>query len=289
MPAYGMNDFHAELSTFRRACTNSPDIVHLVDAEHSLMFLPAWLKCIRPVKQTPRVIAMFHQPADILEGLVNKDIVRQVDCVLAVAPEQVEYFLGFMPAHRVKMILHGIDTRHFIPGNRGKDQEKFVCLAAGVWLRDYDAVIETARLLGDDAAFEFHIIASRFSVPEDMHNVIIHRNISDAEMLALYQWAHVLFMPLKTATANNVLLEGCACGLPVISTGLDSVQTYFPGQEAALVHDNRPQHFAEILTDLHRNRSTLELMSQAARARAEELSWENVSRDYMALYHALCS
>lgn len=285
--AYELNDFRAELAALRRSLRSDIQILHLLDAEHSLMFLPGWLKKIGLFKRVPKIIAMFHQPVDLLEKLINRQIAQLADCVLTVSPDQKEYFQSFIPREKVKMILHGIDTAHFCPGTLPPSGATLRCVAGGVWLRDYDSVIKTARLLRERKEIEFHIVASKFSVPADLSNITVHRNISDGDLLNLYQSAHVLFMPLKAATANNVLLEGLACGLPVVSSDLHSVRTYFPGKEAILVKDNNPAEFAEILSGLARDRSKLARLSSSARERAEQLSWRNISREYADLYRVM--
>jgi len=131
---------------------------------------------------------------------------------------------------------------------------------------------------------EFHVITSGLEKPGDLDNVIIHSNISDADYMQLCQESDVLFMPLESATANNVILEGIACGLPVISSDLPSVRVYLPGEEAFLVKDNQPGLFADILRDLSSNPEKRTRASEQARLRAEELSWPNIARQFEVFY-----
>jgi glycosyltransferase involved in cell wall biosynthesis len=94
----------------------------------------------------------------------------------------------------------------------------------------------------------------------------------------------VLFLPLRDATANTFLLEGCACGLPVISTDLPSVRDYFPGEEAVLVQDNQPENYAQVIDDMSMNPAAVSARSAKARERAEMLSWGRVVKHYERLY-----
>jgi glycosyltransferase involved in cell wall biosynthesis len=118
-------------------------------------------------------------------------------------------------------------------------------------------------------------------------NIVIHSGISDAALLDLYQNCHVLFLPLRDATANTFLLEGCACGLPIVSSALPSLRTYFPGEEAILVKDNDPQVFARLLLELFRDPQRRSAMSRQARRRALQLSWEKIVPEYERLYRQL--
>jgi len=284
---YKLNDADAELNLFLTSLYRKMDIVHMLDAEHSLMYLPFWFRWIKAVKKCPKIIAMFHQPPSILSSLVALKACMLIDCIMVLSGEQADFFKKFVPAEKIKLVFHGIDTGHYRPSNGYKDSDKLKCLAAGVWLRDYDAFIETAKLLEEDSRIEFHIVSTDVQIPAEARNIVIHRNITDAALLSLYQSCHVLFMPLKEATANNVLLEGIACGLPVVSSDLSSVKAYLPGDEAVLIKGNDPVEFSKVLTGLMHAPERLRAMSVAARKRAETLSWPAVAEQYMELYLSL--
>lgn len=282
--AYLLNDLAAEISVFLRSSIQKTHIIHYFDGEHTLMFLPGWLRKYRPLGRKPKIIAMFHQPPPVLESLLNINIVKKVDCVLVVSPTQEEYFKRYLPGHHIQTILLGVDTDYFKPVNKEKNPGKFKCLAGGKWLRDYDAVIKTARILKEYRDIEFHIVSGKFEVPPDLDNLYWHENISDAELLTLYQTSDILFMPFKDATANTFLLEGSACGLPVVSSDIPAVRAYFPGNESALVKENDPKVFAGIILDLHRSPGKCKKMAADARKRALDLSWKNIVKEYIALY-----
>lgn len=290
---YTLNDLSAEISVFFNSLFKKIDVVHLIDAEHSLIFLPGWYKKFRLLKSFPKIVAMFHQPPSILEALINIDIVKQVDYVLVVSPTQADYFLQYLPSEQIKTILLGVDTEHFhpLPGNgnsKKKTAKTFRCLGGGVWLRDYDAIFKTAQLLQDISDIEFHLVAPKMESPGDktgnLKNIIFHEGISDSELLNLYQTCDVLFLPMQDATANTFLLEGSACGLPVVSTDLPSIKTYFPGEEAILVNDNNPDEYSGIIRDLYQHPGKVAEMSKKARKRAEALSWSKIVRKYEQLY-----
>jgi glycosyltransferase involved in cell wall biosynthesis len=99
----------------------------------------------------------------------------------------------------------------------------------------------------------------------------------------LYRTADVLLLPLIDSTANNALLEGIASGLPVVATDLPAVRTYLP-KGGALVLDNSVEGFVKSLQSLRQDISLRRAMGRSARARAEELAWPRLIREYEALY-----
>lgn len=151
-------------------------------------------------------------------------------------------------------------------------------------MRDYEALLETANRLRDLKDLEFHVV----SPPEDFFpkddRIMVHRSVSDRDLLHLYRTSHLLFLPLKNATANTFLLEGAACGLPVLSTDRPSTRAYFPGDGAVLIPGNDPAAFADTIRFLYDNPGKRNAMSLAVRRRAKELGWNRVVEEYVTLY-----
>jgi len=288
VPGYKLNDLAAEISVFFSTIIKRVDVVHFLDAEHSLLFLPRWYAKWSRLKSFPKIAAMFHQPPAILESLINIDIVRRVDRVVVVSPTQEKYFQQYLPAERITTILLGVDTQQFKPLPLKVKTGKFRCLGGGVWLRDYEAFFKTAELLRDIPGIEFHLVAPREKIPgnvkENPANIIFHENMPYPTLLGLYQTCDVLFLPLKDATANTFLLEGSACGLPVVSTDIPSIKAYFPGEEAILIKGNDPEAFARVLTDLYNDPGQRDRRSACARERASALSWERIVKEYEKMY-----
>jgi glycosyltransferase involved in cell wall biosynthesis len=284
---YSPNDWLAEISVFWHSLLRRVDIIHIFDAEHILRYLPVWFKRFGSLKKLPKIIAMLHQPAEILESLIDPSTVAMADCILVVSPCQKEYFEQILPDARVELLPLAVDTDHFTPEAKSNGGEKFRCLAGGVWLRDYKALLETARRLQEHDRFEFHIVTQTLDIPGDLKNIVIHKGITDQAFLELYRTSDILFMPMEAATANNVILEGISCGLPVLSSDLPSLRFYIPGEEAVLIKDNDPETFAHVLLELAGDARKCVRMSTAARSRSLELSWNRIIKDYEALYLSL--
>ncbi|HLE24849.1 MAG TPA: glycosyltransferase family 4 protein [Thermodesulfobacteriota bacterium] len=291
MQQYKLSDLTAEIKAFRKCFQNKVDIVHYLDGEHSAHYLPWLFK--KWNKFTTKILATFHQPPDLLDSLIIKDVVAKLDFVTVLSPDQVAYFGELLAPDKICLIPHGVDTNFFKPRIKPKEESKFKCITVGHWLRNFKAMREVANKLVSHKNIEFHVVASRLHGPrliglEDLKNVTIYRdNIDDTRLLELYQESDVLFLPLLQSAANNALLEGVACGLPVISTLLPSVKFYLPGKEAILIKDSDTKKFVDAILYLVDNSQDRIDMGREARKRAEDLDWRNITPQYENLYSKL--
>lgn len=285
MEWYKLSDLVAEIRAFGQCWCKRIDIIHYLDGEHSAQFLPRLPKRLH--KARPKMVATYHQPPEALDSLVDKDVIAKLDCITVVSPEQISYFRELVASEKIRLILHGIDVDYFRPGNMPKEEGKLKCITVGHYLRDFKAVREVAERLSGHRNIEFHIVSSQATELEDLPNVTVYSGIDDARLLHLYQQADLLFLPLVQSTANNSLLEGIACGLPVVSTCLPSVKAYLSGKEAILVGDNDPQQLTEAILHLLHNPNDRRNMGREARKRAEELDWRNIASHYEAIYSKL--
>ena len=280
MQWYRLSDLAAEIEVYRRSRRGGVDIVHFLDGEHSAQFFPGFQKRW----PRPKVVATYHQPPERLDTVIIRKVVSRLDYVLLVSPDQVSYFKDLIAPDRIHVILHGIDTDFFRPGREPRREGKFRCLTVGHCLRDFKAVGKVAEALKHHPGIEFHVVTHRDTGLEELSNVTLHRHLSDAQLLARYQDSDLLFLPLIQSTANNALLEGVACGLPVVSTLLPSVKAYLPGGEALLVEENHPDDLSAAILGLYQDPERRTLMSESARKRALQLDWRNIAPEYEAFY-----
>jgi glycosyltransferase involved in cell wall biosynthesis len=127
-------------------------------------------------------------------------------------------------------------------------------------------------------------VTSRTTGLEQRARVFHHRSVDDATLLALYQRADALLLPLIGSTANNSLLEGAACGLPAITTDLPAVRAYLPGAQGLFSAPGDHAALADAVLLLQRDADLRAAQSRAARARAEQLAWPLVARHVQRVY-----
>jgi glycosyltransferase involved in cell wall biosynthesis len=282
MPYYKLSDLAAETGALREALRGRVDIVHYLDGEHGARHLPALLHRLR--NRNARTVATYHQPPEFLGSLVPERVVRALDMVTVVAPHQAEWFEQRIGPDRVRVILHPTNVDFFRPPARRSEESEFRCITVGHWLRDWKAMAAVTRILSGHRDVHFDLVTGRETGCEGTERVTHHRGISDEELLRLYQQADLLLLPLDSATANNSLLEGIACGLPVVTTDMPAMRAYLPEGAGFLVPDNDPSAIADAILQLRDDARLRATMGRRARARAEELSWPRIAPEYERLY-----
>ena len=131
------------------------------------------------------------------------------------------------------------------------------------------------------------MVSSRHEGLDDLPNVRAYKGIDDVALRKLYQQSTLLLLPMVHATANNALLEGIACGLPVVASALPGLKAYVPGGEAFLVKENSVEGFAKAILQVVQNSECHQQMAAAARKRALELDWRRVTPLFEAMYDEL--
>jgi glycosyltransferase involved in cell wall biosynthesis len=213
-------------------------------------------------------------------------VASRLDHITLVSSTQRAYFEQALPADRISVILHGIDTTFFHPVAK-PDGATLRCITVGSYLRDWSLLQGVAGALGDDASICFDVVSS--SVPGfDQHSVAVHRHVSDESLRDLYQRADIVLLPLADATANNALLEGMASGLPVIATDLPSMREY-AGDDTGILVAHDVEAFVEAIRTLKGDTELRKRLGHSARERAEGLSWEHVAPKYAELYGTVAS
>jgi glycosyltransferase involved in cell wall biosynthesis len=286
MKWYKLSDLNAEMKLLPRCLgSDPPDVIHYLDGEHSARFLPKLLRAFP--RKPPRIAATFHQPPGIIDDLIDRKIIGSIDIINVVSPDQVEYFSRIVDASRIRMILHGIDVDFFRPETHMPPTKNFRCVTVGHYLRDFNLLRGIYEKLVSRPHIQFELVSSRFKGLGRLPNVKIHQGIDDNTLRNLYRRSNLLLLPMRYATANNALLEGIACGLPVVATLLPGLKAYLPGREAFLVNDDSVDGFAEAILKVAQDPQYRQQMAAAARRRALELDWRKVTPLFENMYDEL--
>jgi glycosyltransferase involved in cell wall biosynthesis len=284
---YGINDFFAESAVFFDWLKQVPDVIHFLEGDHAVQYLPTILGKLQRYRRRPQIVATFHQPPHLLRRIIGEKIICSVDQAIVLSPVQAQFMKYYLPENRISLIPHGVDVDFWQPGYHKSD--RFRCLTVGTWLRDFQTLNKVAHKLQIFPDIELQVVSRKYKNDQGLNNVFVHTGISDELLKQLYQQSHLLFLPLKDATANNSILEAVASGLPVVTTDLPSTKYYLPGDEALFIPENDPDLFVEAIYNLYSNPGLRSNMSTMSRQRALELSWEKVAESHDQLYASLAS
>jgi len=287
------NAWVAEWEIARRLRKEDFDVVHFIDGE-----LNGWLVSRMPDSffdgARPAMATMLHQPVHLLPQWANAASLARFDQLGAVATQLANWLEGFVPGVPAVPVPHGIDIDYFCPGPQSIDPDEipgvdrpFRLLAVGHWLRDYDLAFETLdRLVARGFDIEYRLICHSLDRPMLPPYVTHLKGLSDAELLQEYRDCDMVFLPLEAATANNALLEGMACGRPVVSTAVGGVPEYITDAAGRLCPSD-PDICADTLAALLSDLDTLKQMGLNARALAETFDWRNIAKQFATVYRDL--
>jgi glycosyltransferase involved in cell wall biosynthesis len=280
-----------ELEAAGRWLKTRNQIFHFLYGENSYRYLGA-LKNL--AGRGNRLLATYHTPTWRMRELISDtDHIKRLDAAVVVSTTQRAYFENLLGSDRVFFVPHGIDTEFFVPTPTPRDATRgstfrFVCV--GHHLRDFATLAAAADILWQqDPSIEIVVVADpeRLGALARLPNVRTLSRIDDERLRALYQQSDALLLPLLDATANNSLLEGMACGLPVISTDLGGVRDYVCADGCVLTPKGDATALAAAAQQARDGLLDLDAMSSASRRAAEHLSWPRVAQAMQRVYQTV--
>jgi glycosyltransferase involved in cell wall biosynthesis len=294
-PYHYYSKYVEEYLAFNKALRTNPDVIHFTFAEDSL----GYFSDVRSkLPGTIKLVGSVHQPPSWWK-MTNKNIqtLKCLDALIVLSQEAKNYFETYLP-NKVHFLPHGVDTGFFVPANRKENRSAFKCLFVGNWLRDFTYFVDTVhRLNATYSNIEFNIVYPH--QPEPTHplfqlirydNINWYRNISDEQLLHLYQQVDVLFLPLLNCTANNALLEAASCYLPVITTQCGGVNDYFPDDLIYSIKKNNMQETMDIFGYLLHPENKMKIAAkseQLGKLVREKFDFKVVAHKLHSLYTSL--
>jgi glycosyltransferase involved in cell wall biosynthesis len=286
---YRYEDWLAEAYVLGRSWWSPPDVVHVLYGDEELDLLLRR----RRLLSCP-LIATFHlPPSKVRERFeeTQKQLLSGIDLAVVVAKNQLQPFRNWLGANRVIYVPHGIDTDRFCPGERLPRRACVRLITVGNHLRDWKALDEImAQCQARKLAVQFDIVSStghRLQSSANLPNVHFHSWISEDHLIHLYREADALLLPLDDATANNSILEGLACGIPVISTMVGGIPDYVDNTCGWLFEKSEVPVIVKLIGDICDAPKIALSRRSAARSKALDFSWKRVGAKMRIVYEAL--
>jgi glycosyltransferase involved in cell wall biosynthesis len=287
-PFYQVGDWLAELQALATELFWPSDVMHVL--YNSQIYL---LSKRRKLLRCPLIVT-FHAPFEHIGphfyDAYPKDL--GIDVAVVVATSQIPIMQRWIDPRKIVYIPHGIDTDRFRPEGQTLSPDKLRLLTVGHNMRDWIVIhrtIDEINRRGLDA--EFHVVTDERFFPylTGCDNVVLHSEISEAELVCLYRSADVLFLPMINATANNAILEALACGTPVISTLVGGIPDYVNEESGWLLPPGDVYAHVNLIASLAGDRELARNRRDAARAQALKFDWRCIAEQMVALYTATCA
>lgn len=287
---YSMASFYDEWAAAREMIARPGGAVyHVLYGDDTYRYLGT----VRRATKRHRVVASYHLPPDVLRRrLDHTQHLCRADAVVVVGTNLVPLFAELCGPDRVHYIPHGVDTEVFCPdpARAAPEGEKGRVLFVGSHRRDVAtlrAVVEQLGKTSPDIEFTF-VTADRVAESfRGLRNVEVRGYVSEPDLIGLYQSSAVQVQPMEESTANNAILEGLACGLPVVATNVGGVGAYVDEACAVLTAPGEVGEMAEAIRGIVEDPDRRRCMSRAARERARTLAWPEIAAQLAALYEDL--
>jgi glycosyltransferase involved in cell wall biosynthesis len=282
---YQVGDWLAELQALANGFFWPPDVLHVL-YNSQIYLLIKWRKLLR----CPLIVT-FHAPFED-PGPHRFDAYPNglgIDVAVVVATSQIAALQRWIDPRKIVYIPHGIDTDRFRPEGQMLSPGKLRVLTVGHHMRDWVVIHRTIDEINRRRLdVEFHVVTAEHFFPYliGCDNLVLHSNISEAELVGLYRNAHVLFLPVTNATANNSVLEALACGTPVISTLVGGIPDYVNEESGWLLPVGDVSAHVDLIASLAGDREFARRRRQAARTQALKFDWRYVAEQMIALYRA---
>jgi len=288
MEWYETYSLSLEMAAAARFVSGRNAVYHYLYGENTYRYLGGLSRIGR--RRNNKIVCSYHQPPEILDRILHfRAMLDRLDAVIVVASNQVSYFESVLGSDRVFLIPHGVDTDFYHPPVRLQSDD-IRCLFVGKWLRDFKTLHGVARNLAvTDPAVRFTIITDpvHATMFKDQPNVTVLSLISDAALLEAYHTSDLLLLPLEDCTANGALLDGLACGLPVVATDIGGIRDYIDDSCGFLTPAQDVESMSRAIRTLASSPELRATMSQSSRNRALSHDWRRIVNRFVDVYEGL--
>lgn len=290
---YQYGDFLAECRVLKTCATGKVDVVHALYGDEQLELLLRRRRFLRA-----GLVASFHLPTESVTDRWTgwqAHLARGIDAAVVVSRSQLADYRQWFGADRVVYIPHGINTERFQPGARAPGSADggtapLRLLSVGENMRDFEGMHRLAdHCAARNLPVEIDAVLSRevSRVFTGCDNVRVHSGVPEDALIALYQRADALLLPVTGATANNAVLESLACGTPVITTAVGGMTDYVDEESGWLLRHGDRAALIELVEAMGRDRTLAQAKRAGARARALTFRWQAVAEQTRAVHEAV--
>lgn len=288
-PFYDIRSYKAELDALELLANDHFDLLHVLNGENNTSELIGSID-----RSRTKVVATFHQPISWWKREhVRPELLSQLDGLITVSSEAVEYFSQYLDSSKIFFIPLGVDVDYFCPADEEHTRETLGCLSVGHWMRDftvYPELVKAVRARYPEFSFSLVLSEAARNEPEvaalvQLDGVSVISGVSDPRLRDLYRDQLFFFLPMIDGTANNAMLEAMSTGTPVLSTMTQGAADYLDTDYAYVVSQRRTDDFLEHFIEFVENSTKRRAMGRRARqACLERFSWDRIAQQTLSCY-----
>ena len=261
------------------------------DLVHALYSVPSLFPSFRyPTIATTHIIPEINRrdPWLFYKGLIQRILFKRVSRIITVSTNLRDILSDRYGSERVTYIPHGIDVTAFRPGMLDVEEmrqamlnDRFEQMALMVGVHG----VKHGMLKGLVRAHPqvLFVIVGKPMPDSDLQNITYVQNITEEELIRLYEAADIFFRPLRFATANNALLEAMAMGKAIVMQKIPGIIDYINEDQAYLAESD--EDFSVQFASAVQNEEERKHRAVQARLRAvKEFSWEHITRRTVEVY-----
>ena len=285
---YHRDSFIRELQVARHWLRRRGQLFHFLYGENSYRYSGL----LRRYAPGNHLICTYHTPPQrFCEVVQQRHHLRHLDAIVVLNRASLPFFATEVASERVHYLPRGVDCDWFLPPLR-RPVTAGRLLAVGSHLRDFTALADAARWLQrwrPAVRLQLLTFAANHHHFRGLSNVELLPPVTDRELLRRYQQSDLLLLPLRDATANNVLLEGLACALPLVATDLTGVRDYVTDQCAVLTPLGDGEALAAAAAALLDDSARRQQMATAARKQALHFGLRRTAERLLRLYQQVAN
>jgi len=259
-----------------------PQVIHYLNAERDVRHIVK----NRQYFSNTTFCGTFHKPPEVLKNTIaNTSVLKNFHGAIAVGINQVDFLKEWLQNDNIQFIPHGIDTSFFRPSDEPLEEKNI--LFVGQHLRDFETFNESIKvILLKDQDVRVDVVLNKAYAKNIISNtrIRIHSGVNDLELLALYQKATLLFLPLHDVTACNSILESLSCGLPIITSDIGGNSEYLKGTENILVPKQDTEACISALSEVLNDHDKILKIGLSSREKALEYDWKIISKQILDFY-----
>jgi len=122
--------------------------------------------------------------------------------------------------------------------------------------------------------------------PKLKNNIHLTGYVNNLDLPVIYSEASLFLYPSYRESFGIPILEGMACGTPVITSNTSSMPE-IAGDAALLVDPFNPMEIKEAITRIFRNKEESKTLIERGLERAKSFSWRTMAEDTLELYKEL--